>query len=227
LLSPCSKKLRRKRSKKISEDSIEYWNPPEDLEIILGSSSVARADILRELGWDFRCIHPSIDEKSVSCGDPFRLPVLIAKAKATSILGEVHGTTTPTVIITSDQIVLFEREVRGKPANEDEAREFLLSYQEGKIVQTVSAVVATHVPTGRQSAEVDISTIHWSGIPDDAVEHLLATKDMIYHSAGAFLIEDADFVQYVDCIEGELDSIRGLPIKATKRAIRSVVSSDI
>mmetsp|Transcript_22299 Transcript_22299/g.32459 ORF Transcript_22299/g.32459 Transcript_22299/m.32459 type:complete len:279 (+) Transcript_22299:118-954(+) len=227
LLSPCSQKLRRKRSKKLSEDSVEYWRLPDGIDIILGSTSIARANILREVGWEFRCVNPRINKKSVTSNDPFRLPVLLAKAEATAVLEEIQGTTVPTVIITADQIVLFENEVRGVPVNEDEAREFLLSYHEGKIVQIVSGVVATHIPSGRQSAELDICTIHWNGIPENVVERFLATKDMIYESAGAILIEDPDFLQYVDHIEGQLDSIRGLPVAAMKRTIRSVVSSDI
>lgn len=227
LLSPCSRKLRRKQSKSHGSNDIEFWVPPEDVQIILGSSSQARAEILNELGWKYRVMNPNIDERAVTCSDPFRLPVLIAKAKANSILGQLEGERVPTVIITCDQIVLFQNEIRNKPENEEEARSFLESYQDGAIVQTISAVVATHVPSGRQSGEVDLSTVHWSGIPASAVDDLLVTKPDIFHSCGGFLIEDPDFVNYVDRIEGELDSIRGLPIRATKKVFRSVLSSDI
>lgn len=227
LLSPCSRKLRRKQSKSQGSNDIEFWIPPDDVNIILGSSSSARAQILDEMGWKYSVMNPDIDERAVTCSDPFRLPVLIAKAKATSILGQLGSDRVPTVIITSDQIVLFQNEVRCKPENEEQARSFLESYQDGAIVQTISAVVATHVPSGRQSSEIDLSTIHWSGIPTSAIDDLLETKPDIYRSCGGFLIEDPDFVNFVDRIEGELDSIRGLPIKSTKKVFRSVLSSDI
>jgi septum formation protein len=227
LLSPCSRKLRRKQSKSQGSNDIEFWIPPDDIQIILGSSSIARAQIFDEMGWRYTVMNPDIDERAVSCSDPFRLPVLIAKAKAKSILGQLGPDRSPTVIITCDQIVLFQNEVRGKPENEQQARSFLQSYQDGAIVQTISAVVATHVPSGRQSAEIDLSTIHWSGIPESAINDLLVTKPDIYRSCGGFLIEDPDFVNFVDRIDGELDSIRGLPVKSTKKVIRSVLSSDI
>ena len=227
LLSPCSRKLRRKQSKSQGSHDIEYWTPPADVQIILGSSSRERAEILDEIGWKYRVISPNIDERAVTCSDPFRLPVLIAKAKATSILGQLEGDRTPTVIITCDQIVLFQNEIRNKPEDETEARAFLESYQDGAIVQTISAVVATHVPSGRQSGEIDLCTVHWSGIPPSAIDNFLESKPGIYHSCGGFLIEDPDFVNCVDRIEGELDSIRGLPVKATKKVFRSVLTSDI
>ena len=47
------------------------------------------------------------------------------------------------MVITSDQIVLFNDQVRGKPRDEAEARAFLASYGKGTVCQTVAAVVAT------------------------------------------------------------------------------------
>lgn len=229
MLSPCTKKLRRKQSKKLTNDtiSLDFWVPPDDIDIILGSSSSSRAQILVDIGWDFKIVSPDIDETLIECNDPFRLPILIAKEKAKAILTKLSDIDRPTVIITCDQIVFYRNEVRTKPLNRTQAKQYLLSYQENEIVQTISAVVATHYPSGKQASDIDISTIYWSGIPEDVIDNVLLNKDDIYHSCGGFLIEDPDFLNYVDHIDGEIDSIRGLPIKLTKKVFRTVISADI
>jgi septum formation protein len=278
MLSPCTKKLRRKQSKKLSNDStgaaaesnnslsLNFWVPPENVDIILGSSSSSRGQILVDLGWDFKVVTPNIPEENYSCEDPLMLPILLAKEKAKAILKKLfdydetdasaatasssslssslsssYTNTSPytslpytsssassTVILTCDQIVLYHgHEIRNKPRNRQEAKEFLLSYQKNEIIQTVSAVVATHFPSGKQAVEIDLCTIHWKGIPEDVIENKLLDKEEIYSSCGAILIEDPDFLAYVDHIDGDLDSIRGMPIKATKKVFRDVLSADI
>jgi septum formation protein len=236
MLSPCTKKLRRKQSKKLSSDpssysspniSLDFWVPPENVDIILGSSSSSRGQILVDLGWNFKVVSPNIDEESFHCDDPFKLPILLAKQKATAILEKLSDLTSPTVILTCDQIVLYRNQVRNKPINRAQAKEYLMSYGPGDIVQTVSAVVATHFPSGKQFGDIDICTIHWNGIPEEVIENQLLNKEEIYSSCGGILIEDPDFLAHVDHIDGDLDSIRGMPIKTTKRVFRSVLSADI
>ena len=159
-------------------------------------------------------------------GGNIDLPVAIAKAKASAIIkifGEEkkNDIQEECIILTSDQITLFQDQIRGKPRDLEEARNFLSSYQSGESCQTVTAVVATHLPSGRQTSEIDVCTVHWSGIPPDAMDILLAKEDVMY-SCGAFLIEDEDFIAHVRLVEGSLDSIRGLPIRAMKKVIASV-----
>ena len=91
---------------------------------------------------------PDIDEKAIRHDDPYTLPVLIAKAKAEAIIGRLDKNMSPFVLLTSDQIVLFGNEIREKPVDENEAEKFLSSYS-NQNVSTVSAVVATHFPSGK------------------------------------------------------------------------------
>ena len=91
---------------------------------------------------------PDIDEKAIRDDDPLLLPVLIAIAKATAIFDRLDKNHDPFILLTSDQIVLFKTEVREKPVNEAEAVRFLSSYSDEQ-VSTISAVVATHFPSGK------------------------------------------------------------------------------
>lgn len=129
------------------EDNLTIFPQATNLPIILGSSSSNRQFVLNHSRWHYDVIVPDIDEKAIRNPDPHLLPVVIAKAKATAILSRIDDSRGPFVLLTADQIVLFGCEVREKPSNEVEATEFLSSYSERE-VSTVSAVVATHYPSG-------------------------------------------------------------------------------
>ena len=137
---------------------------PTSLPIVLGSSSSSRRQIMEMLQWPFEVMVPDIDEKSIRCDDHMKLPLLIAKAKAEAIWERISSSappddqpTEPFILITSDQIVYYNGEVREKPVSEEEASLFLSSYS-GRAVSTISAVVVTHWPSGRQSHDVDVAT---------------------------------------------------------------------
>ena len=127
--------------------NISVCEQPRELPIVLGSSSANRQNVLSLSGWKFEVLVPDIDEKAYRDNDPYLLPVIIAKAKATAILGRLSENCEPFILLTADQIVLFHDEVREKPIDEHQAAYFLTSYSNQE-VHTISAVVATHYPSG-------------------------------------------------------------------------------
>jgi Maf-like protein len=129
------------------EDNLKTFPQATGIPIILGSSSSNRKFVLNHSRWHYDVIVPDIDEKAIRNPDPYLLPLIIAKAKAAAILSRLDGSRSPFVLLTADQIVLYGSEIREKPIDEAQAREFLLSYSERE-VSTVSAVVATHYPSG-------------------------------------------------------------------------------
>ena len=234
MLSPCSMKIlgrgRKIKSKLIQTSRMgatvikEYYEgaairPVTNLPIILGSSSSSRRSILVRNGWIFELANPDIDEKSIRDDNPYDLPIKIATAKADALLARLNSID-ERIIITADQIVLFKGEIREKPQSEAEAKQFLTSYSNQK-VSTVSAIVVTHIPSGRQAAEVDIASIVWGTIPDEVV-NAVVQRGEVYGSAGGFRIEDPDLQPYIIRIDGSVDSILGLPVEITNRCIAAV-----
>jgi septum formation protein len=73
---------------------------------------------------------------------------MIAQGKADKLLPSLKEHK-ETVLVTCDQVVLFEGEVREKPESEEEARLFLEGYR-GSHASTVSAVIATNTETGKR-----------------------------------------------------------------------------
>ncbi|XP_047952611.1 7-methyl-GTP pyrophosphatase-like isoform X2 [Salvia hispanica] len=84
--------------------------PPknQNFEIILGSSSKARREILAEMGYDFTILSADIDEKSIRKEKPEDLVMALAEAKADAIMmkldrtAQVEDISRPTLLITAD-----------------------------------------------------------------------------------------------------------------------------
>ncbi len=56
------------------------------MEIVLGSSSKWRKEVLRSMGYTFTTMSPDIDEKAIRDADPHILTLKIARAKAEALL---------------------------------------------------------------------------------------------------------------------------------------------
>ena len=167
--------------------------------------------------------------------------------KALAITDRTEKGCDPFILLTADQIVLFGAEIREKPTSEAQAIEFLTSYS-NREVSTISAVVATHFPSGklysatstlqdgrsvsnrcsnnigRQSHEMVKATITFGPISEDIVQ-LVVAKGEVFSSAGGFRIEDEHLNPLILGIDGSADSVLGMPMDATVRVIRAVIDN--
>lgn len=152
------------------------------------------------------------------------LPILIAEAKAQAIVDKLieEGDENPKIIITADQIVLFENNIREKPIDKEQAISFLSSYSDNS-VSTVSAIVITHYPSGLQSSGIDVANIEWASISDEVVKKVVEKKE-IFSCAGGFKIEDPDLTPLVKSLNGTIDSVLGFPISLTLRLLEDINS---
>ena len=190
---------------------------PLSTPLILGSSSRFRQQIFRSMGYDFTIMNPDIDEKSFRNSDPELLAVELARAKANAIAALVRD---PSIIITADQVVVVGDEIREKPTTPDEARQFLRSYRTTPAV-TVSAINVINMETGKTATGVDRVKVHLKFLSDDIIEAIIA-EGTIFHCAGGFAIEHPLMEPLVEKIDGERESVMGMPVTLTRRLLREV-----
>jgi septum formation protein len=183
-------------------------------KIILGSSSRSRRGILVRLGLSHEVMRPDIDEKAIRDADPCELTLKLGHAKAEAIIARLAE---PALVITSDQVTMYEGEIREKPVDEAEARRCLGDYERAP-VQTVTSLVITDTATGRQFAATDTVTVRFRPIPEDLKRMALERGDILQY-AGAFAVDDPDLAPCVASVNGEgthqenLDSVVGLPTR--------------
>ncbi|XP_039071493.1 7-methyl-GTP pyrophosphatase-like [Hibiscus syriacus] len=196
------------------------------VKIILGSSSIPRRTVLAEMGYEFTLMSADIDEKTIRKEKPEELVMALAEAKADAILqrlpiGDYVKEAEPTLLITCDQVVVYEGVIREKPANADEAREFLKGYSGGHAA-TVGSVLVTNLKTGFRKGEWDRVEIYFNQIPEEIIEKLIEEGNVL-HVAGGLLIENPLIRPYVKQVVGTIDSVMGLPKPLTGTLIKDAL----
>ena len=185
------------------------------MKIILGSQSVVRKKILEKMGYEFEVMSADIDEKSIRFDDPVKLTMVLANAKADALVPRLDK---DVILITSDQVVVCSEMILEKPVDREEAKYFI-SLHLGHYSETVTSVVVTNTSTGKRFAGTDIARIYFGNIPESVADEYIATGDPFLH-AGGFDHEHPLIRPFVRKIEGEPESISGLPVRLTEELIK-------
>ncbi|XAR64124.1 hypothetical protein NMG60_11024349 [Bertholletia excelsa] len=195
-------------------------------KVVLGSSSVHRRKLLAEMGYDFTVMTADIDEKSIRNENPEELVMALAEAKAEAIISRLpiddyKEETEPSVLITCDQVVVYEGTIREKPSSKEEAREFIKGYSD-KTASTVSSVLVTNLKNGFRRGGLDKVEIHFVAVPDQVIDSLIE-EGIVLNVAGGLMIEHPLIQPYVKEVAGAIDSVKGLPKALTEKLIREVL----
>jgi len=210
--------------------------------VVLGSKSFTRKAILGEMGLPYRVVVADIDERAIRMDTPEALVSALANAKADAIVARIRdGTVSVSVdgggdvtdprvddgssndslsaclLITCDQVVVYDGAIREKPRDASEARRFITSYGE-KPVSTVGAVAVTDLVTGERFGPlVDRATVRFDPIPTHVVDFLI-DEGTCLHCAGGLMVEHPKMVALAAETEGSADALMGLS-KATVGAL--------
>lgn len=184
-------------------------------DLVLGSSSRYRRDLLGRLGVPFDVAAPRIDEEAVqrSGAEPERVALRLAVAKAAT----VADTRTNAFVIGSDQVVELDGEILGKPGDEHGARAQLARLS-GRAHRLVTAL-ALRAPDGTLRTHVDVHTMTLRTLGSSEIERYVAA-DQPFDCCGAYKIESLGIALF-DRIEGDdFTAIVGLPLIALARLLR-------
>ncbi|KAL8459008.1 hypothetical protein ACS0TY_036475 [Phlomoides rotata] len=149
--------------------------------------------------------------------------VVIAADTAETVPPKHHGKEDgePTLLITCDQVVVYEGMIREKPSSEEEARLFIKGYSGGHAA-TVSSVLVTNLSTGLRKGGWDKVEIYFHDIPEEIIDKLIE-EGMVLNVAGGLIIEHPLVLPYVKEVVGGTDSVMGLPMGLTRRLMEEVL----
>ena len=177
------------------------------LKIILGSSSIYRAELLSKYISHFESVAPEIDESQYANESPQDLSMRLAKTKAKKI-ADIKPRD---VVIGSDQVVSFKNISIGKQVDYESAYQTLIEFS-GKRIYFYTSVVIVIKEKKIELAHLDKTIIEFKPFGKKELDIYLKSQD-IFDSTAAVKYESKQFQLLVDQIITEDEqAIIGLPM---------------
>lgn len=174
------------------------------MNLILGSTSPYRRQLLECLMISFSCEKPLCDEDQFKAieKDPIQLARLLARKKAESLSGANR------TVIGADQLVSFNEKILGKPGNFDKALQ-QLSTMQGKTHELITAVCV--ISPNKTDEFIDITKVHLKALSTDQIRSYLL-KDEPWDCAGSYKIEKHGMALIEQIETKDFTAIQGLPL---------------
>ena len=175
-------------------------------QLVLGSTSPFRRQLLEKLGLPFDTAAPETDETPLADETPEQLVARLAEAKARAVSSQY-----PTaLIIGSDQVAVNGGEILGKPHTHDKAMEQLRNAS-GKQVRFLTGLCLYNAATDHAQVEVVPFDVIFRDLTDEMIDNYLKAEQP-YNCAGSFKSE-AMGIALFDRLEGEdPNTLIGLPL---------------
>ena len=175
-----------------------------NVEIVLGSGSPRRKELIGMLGLPFR-VEPAGVEEDFELGMHGReVAQMLAERKANAFAEpNLHE-----VIVTCDTLVWMDDQVINKPADEMDALN-MLKQLNGRTHEVFSGVALRGA--GWQEVFTERTAVHFRPLPESWLEHYIHQYKPL-DKAGAYGIQDWIGLVGVSGIEGCFYNVMGLPV---------------
>ncbi len=175
-------------------------------QLILGSNSPRRQELLKSLGFTFAIKPINADESFSDKLKAEEIPLYLAEKKANAYPEALKENE---VLITSDTIVWCEGKVLNKPTDFNEGKEMLTSLS-GKMHEVFTAVCLKSA--NKQSLFFDVSKVYFKKLMVEEIEYYLHNFNP-YDKAGGYGVQDWIGYIGIEKIEGSFYNVMGLPVK--------------
>lgn len=195
------------------------------MEIILGSQSPRRRELMAGLDLPFTAININADESyptELQAGD---IPYYISRAKARAYENQLQP---DQLLITADTIVWLDGHMLGKPHDADEAKAMLRSLS-GKTHQVYTAVTfaqkSQQLIANSQSLVletlVDRTDVTFAELTDAEIDYYVSHYRP-FDKAGAYGVQE--WIGYIACtgMHGSYFNVMGFPVHLVYRHLKTL-----
>ena len=176
------------------------------MTLILASSSPRRRELLAELNIPFRVVPPIFYEYSRENLSVAEEVQWLAKSKLQSLISRFPGAT----MLACDTLVSFQGQKLGKAESPEHARAMLQKLSAS--MHEVWTGLALYSPKRRSIIEAcDFTKVFFRPLSSQVIESYIASGEY-QGKAGACSIQGRS-AEFIDHIEGEIDTVEGLPLK--------------
>ena len=196
----------------MSPQTTSHRTPPP---LILGSTSVYRAELLRRLQLPFTTVQPNVDETPLSGETPLLLAKRLALAKANAV-ADRHP---DAVVIGSDQVADLHGEALGKPGNHARATQQLKAMS-GQLVIFHTAVAVVYKEQACTIEAVSQIRVQFRTLTDDEIDRYLRIEQP-YDCAGSAKSEGLGISLLSQIDNDDPTALIGLPLIKTCEMLRT------
>lgn len=175
--------------------------------LILGSSSPSRIELLKRIFHTFEIIKPDIEEPSSGFSSPREQVALISWLKGQEVSFQVADG----IIIAADTIGWLDGKPLLKPFDRDDAKD-MISRMSGRDHELWTGVVLWHKPTNLQMCWQEQSIVSFKKVIPEEIERYLETRSWKNHS-GSYAIEEEND-PWVKISKGSITNVIGLPLES-------------
>ena len=180
--------------------------------LILASASPRRADLLRQLGVEFRVVASDIPEVHHQQLTAVEVCQINAYRKARSVAKKLPHR----LVLAADTLVYLETKLFGKPATLEEAYGMLEELQ-GRTHQVVTSICLMHLRERRYKICSESTAVTFRPLAAPTIRRYLNKVNPL-DKAGAYAIqEEADLI--VQDVAGSYSNVVGLPIELLTREL--------
>jgi len=189
------------------------------IEILLGSASPRRRELLAGLDIPFTAISIDADESYPAGLKEGDIPRFISRAKAQAYLTRLQA---GQLLITADTIVWLDGQMLGKPCDEEEAVRMLRRLS-GKTHQVFTAVTFTEGGKEMQTV-VDRTDVTFAELSDEEI-HYYVNRYKPFDKAGAYGVQE--WIGYIACtaMSGSYFNVMGFPTHLVYPVLREKLTA--
>jgi septum formation protein len=191
-------------------------------KIILASNSKVRKKILDENGIECKVFPPNVDEELAkeSLMKENVSPELISKNLAELKANKISLKFNNEIVLGADSVIDINRELVSKPKNREEALKILKKLN-GKTHHLISSICISKNGSMIWNY-TDKAALTMKNMTDQQLkEYLFKIKDQALYSYNVYQIE-GEGKSLFSKIEGDEDTIMGLPVKKIKEYLRNL-----
>ena len=187
------------------------------MEIILGSQSPRRRELMAGLDLPFTAISIDADESYPSNLQAGDIPYHISRAKALAYTPQLLPNQ---LLITADTIVWLDGQMLGKPHDEEEAIEMLKRLR-NKTHQVYTAVTFAQKEKELETL-VDRTDVTFGNLKDEEIAYYVQ-KYRPLDKAGAYGVQE--WIGYVACSEmkGSYFNVMGFPVHLVYQHLKTIL----
>ena len=186
-------------------------------KVILASSSTVRIEMLNKYFENVDKVSHKIDEEKYKTPGkkPEEIALTIAKKKALSVVEDFDND----MIIASDQILVCENKIISKPKTLEAAKQKLL-FLRNKMHKLYSSIYVIQKQE-LYFQQVKEASLFFANVPQRAIEsYIKANMKTVMNTVGSYKIEENTRYKFIRIINGDLETIKGFPLKDLIEKIR-------